>query len=100
MIAKYYKKYDEDVIKIPKPKSHIIKFYLTAYPENSYRERELNIREIDTKEYIVKNSNADYFTIDIPQLSYQFITYRRLHKDIVLIKNKTTLEWDDNIYSK
>lgn len=48
--------------------------------------------------YEVKNSNSNVFKINIPELSYGYLSYKRLNGDFVKIINRNKLLWDGKEY--
>ena len=81
-----------------KDRSKLRSFSVATVPKGSYNGRSLGIRRIYTPMYKIKNEKSNVFNIDIPELTYEFITYLRLRNDFIKIIDKNTLEWDGNKY--
>lgn len=75
-------------------------FEITIYPKHDIPIRQISIREVYTIPYQIKNPNANVFIVDIPQLDYGYLSYRRLNRDYIKIINKNKLFWDGNEYLK
>ena len=97
IVSKEFNKYP---IKISKPKYNIEKFEITIAPKCDIYTRHLREREFYTLEYEVKNANSNVFKINLPQLSYNFISHKSLKGDYVKIANKNKLIWDGKDYIK
>ncbi|MEW7278829.1 hypothetical protein ABW636_09550 [Aquimarina sp. 2201CG1-2-11] len=50
--------------------------------------------------YPIRNPNANVLEIDIPDLTHQYLSSKRLNKDYVNIINKDKLLWDGHKYLK
>jgi hypothetical protein len=94
-----YKTSDKNPIKIEK-KRKILEFEITIYPKYNIPIRNISAREVYTIPYQVKNPNANVFKIDVPQLDYGYLSYKRLNNDYVKIINKKKLLWDGKEYIK
>lgn len=95
------KNIDINPIVVPNPKkSKISKFYIEIIPKSDLPVRELNTLYASTLEYEIQNENSNVFRIQLPQLSYQYLAYKRLNEDFVKIENSKKLRWDGNVYTK
>jgi len=77
----------------------IIFFDLVVIPNEDINLRHLEVRHL-VLFYDVKNTKANMFEINIPQLNHDFLSYKRLKDDYVRIINKNKLLWDGEIYIK
>ncbi|MBY0535569.1 MAG: hypothetical protein K2P88_06945 [Chitinophagaceae bacterium] len=94
-------KYHSNQIGIPKVNGKIGSgFEVTAYVMSNYQGRNVGTKIIDTKKYLLKNSEANMFEVAVPSLTYEFITYRRLNRDFIKIVSSSKLEWDGKVYQK
>lgn len=71
---------------------------IEIYPKYNIDIREISARVVYIFPYKVVNTNANIYKIDIPELSYSYLTYERLNKDYVKIIDKNTLLWNGNEY--
>ena len=93
--------FNTNIITIIKPKGAIIDmFTISVYPKSNFSGRNIGTREATTIEYKIKQSKANKFEVYIPELTYGYLSYLRLNKDIVKIINRNKLEWDNRIYNK
>lgn len=96
-----------NMIKLYNPKRlgiasiHVVVFVKPDYT-NVFASFELNegIRNAMTNIYITKDKKANQFNINIPDLTNEFLKYRRLNRDFVKVINGDQLEWDGHIYVK
>lgn len=96
-----FEKYDTNPIKLYNPNHvNIQKFNISIIPKCDIPVRNIEIKEIYTIEYEVKNPNSNVFKITLPQLDYGYISYRRLTNDYIKIVNKNKLMWDGKEYVK
>jgi hypothetical protein len=94
------KEFDVNPIVLPRPKSNVESFSIKILPKNNIPVRHVGVREIYTLDYGVKNLNSNVFVIQLPQLSYNYISYLRLVDDYVKIENKSKLIWNGKEYVK
>ncbi|RYD74957.1 MAG: hypothetical protein EOP53_17335 [Sphingobacteriales bacterium] len=66
------------------------------YPNLSLRYNAVNTLKLKT--YTVKSESSNHFSVNIPGLTFDFLAYKRLNKDIVRIIDNNTLEWDGFYY--
>lgn len=93
--------FDTNEIKILKPKGiFIAKFSISIYPKANFGGRNIGTKEISTLEYKLKSYSSNLFKINIPQLTYEFMSYLRLNRDFVRIINTNKLEWNGFFYTK
>ncbi|HKG08320.1 MAG TPA: hypothetical protein VKB19_17775 [Pedobacter sp.] len=78
----------------------IEKFYITASPGQAFWGRNKGVESVNTKLYEVRRFSSNYFIVNIPLLTYDFLTYLRLNGDFIKINNNRSLVWDGKIYEK
>jgi len=95
------KTFDSNIIIIPKPEGlKISQFEIAIYIDCKISLKNLETREVYTLPYQVQDLSSNVFNIDIPQLDYEYLSYRRLNKDYIKIVNKNKLLWDGKEYLK
>lgn len=77
----------------------ITEFEITILVKSDIPLRE-SLREVYTLPYKVKNPKSNYFRVSIPELTYGFLSYKRLKDDYVKIISENKLLWDGKEYSK
>ena len=93
--------YDTNVIKLFNPHHYNINsLQIYVHPKFNFSGRNIAERFFVTQEYNIKNEGANRFIINIPDLTYEYMSYIRLKKDFIRIINKNKLEWDGEIYTK
>lgn len=55
---------------------------------------------VTTLQYEVRDESSNVFRVDIPELTYCYLSTLRLNGDFVKILSKTQLEWDGHVYTK
>ncbi|HWR32681.1 MAG TPA: hypothetical protein VN451_04120, partial [Chitinophagaceae bacterium] len=91
---------DSNVIKFYKPRGINLKaFSIEIFPngENEWQQHSLIFW---TKQYKVLNPLSNVFNVDIPGLTWKFLSYRRLTRDFVRILSLDKLEWDGDIFQR
>jgi hypothetical protein len=73
---------------------------INAYTTPDYFARNISVNPVKTIPYILKNKRSNVFYIDIPKLTFGYITYLRLHEHLIKIVNKNELVWDGVIYRR
>lgn len=73
---------------------------IEVYPKYNIDIREISSRVVYIFPHTIVNTNANIYKIDIPELSYSYLTYKRLNQDYIKIIDKNTLLWDGNEYIK
>ncbi len=81
-------------------KRSIDNFSITIEPKNSIYVKNLSVRELNTLTYYVKNKESNFFEINMPQLSYGFISYKRIHGEFAKFKNGDEIIWDNKKFVK
>jgi len=76
------------------------RFSINIYPKHTFRGRNIGTREAETLEYEVKNTMSNVFEVNIPELNYGYLTYKRLNDDYIKIVSKDKLIWDGQEYVK
>jgi len=92
------KKTDLNPIKIRKTNRMISQFEIIINPKHNIPIRDISAREIYTLPYEIKNPKSNLFKISIPELTYGFLSYKRLKDDYVKIISKNRLLWDGKEY--
>lgn len=93
--------HDSNKISFENPnKKDVKRFNISIYPKHTFRGRNIGTREAVTVEYSVKDVGSNVFEIQIPELDYGYLTYKRLNDDYVKIVNKNKLIWDGNVFIK
>lgn len=67
-------------------------------PEIIYRLPNISVVKIDTEFYELKNPTANVFEVYIPDVSFEFLSFKRLKDDYVKIINRNKLVWDGKEY--
>lgn len=73
---------------------------IEVYPKYDIEIRDISARSVYTIPYQVVNSESNLFNIDIPELDYSYLAYKRLNKDYVRVLNGKKLLWDNIEYVK
>ena len=93
--------YDSNIFALPKQKgSKISDFAIIVYIDGNIRLEHLEMKNIYTGIYNVKNEKSNYFEIQMPELNYQFLSLRRLNQDYIKVINPRKLLWDGKFYNK
>jgi hypothetical protein len=93
--------FEDNVIRYFNPdRLSISSIKVTIVPKQSIPVKDISVREIHTLEYKAKNRESNNFEINIPQLSYGFIGYKRLRDDYAKIVNQNTIAWDGTEFVK
>ena len=93
--------YDSSIIKIYKPSlSKIERFNIFIYPKPNFQGRNVGERYFITPEYTIKDPKSNYFQIEIPELTYEYMTYIRLNKEYIKVIDINHFEWHGEIYSR
>jgi hypothetical protein len=77
-------------------KSITLLIYTTPYFLGRYNAEDFFI----TTEYELKSRQTNILFIEMPKLTYEYMTYIRIKQDFVRIANKNCLEWHGNKYFK
>lgn len=89
------KAFDENEIIYYNPRQlPIADFTIMIRPKSSIYIRDIQTWELHSLEYKVKNPGSNSFEIDIPKLSYGYLSYKRLHGEYVKIVNKDLIVWE------
>ncbi|WP_221417881.1 hypothetical protein, partial [Fulvivirga kasyanovii] len=98
-----FKKYYTDEILLNVPNGVKIKsFEITVYPTEcalGWRDSMPPIH-VTSMQYEVKDTESNVFKVNMPELTYCYLSSLRLDGDYVKILNKNQLEWDGHIYTK
>ena len=75
-------------------------FTITIEPKNSMYVKNIAVRALSTTTYKVRNSKANIFEINIPQLSYGFISYRRIEGSFAQWIEQNVIIWEGKEFIK
>ncbi|MEL6848370.1 MAG: hypothetical protein AAFP92_07620 [Bacteroidota bacterium] len=91
---------DSSIITYPKPQDKLVSsFHFDIHLKpGTYIWHEQAKTYFQTIEYQVKNKSANYFEVEIPDLTGCYISTKRLFKDYVKIQSKNRLIWDGDEY--
>lgn len=98
-----FKNYYTNAISFGLPKTKKIKsFEITINPSKCVLGWRDNMppHHVTTLQYEVKNANSNVFRVDIPELTFCYLSTLRLNGDFVKVLSNTQLEWDGHIYTK
>ena len=88
-------------IVMPRNYGRIQEFETRVYTTSNYYEKgDVSITPVNTFYIPVKNMESNSFKIDIPKLTYQYISYQRFKNRLVKVVNKNELIWDGVLYKK
>ncbi|MEQ8575669.1 MAG: hypothetical protein RIB63_16495, partial [Fulvivirga sp.] len=90
--------FETNVIRLKLPKETTVESIRIFIEPINNRGRPINTIGIETFEYQVLDQNSNKFIINIPELTFEFISVKRLDDDFVKVINKNKIEWDGNIY--
>lgn len=93
---------DKPRISLPISKTDdYVSFFVEIFP-NYYHIpiRNFPFPVIASKSYSILDSKSNTFKIDFPVLTFDYLAYKRLNDDIIVIKDKDTLEWDGFFYRR
>jgi hypothetical protein len=97
----YEKQFNTNRIVAANPNhDHINEFSIQVYTTPDYFARNIAIDPVKTFYYKVKDRNTNSFRINIPDLTYGYITYLRLNERLIKIVNKNELIWDGIKYRR
>lgn len=86
-------------ISLYKPKSaHIDLIHLDIYPNNSIVFNKLGCREIVTSWYKINTYENNVFKINIPELTYKYISLLRMNKEIIKVNSNNEIEWNGKVF--
>lgn len=96
-----YTIFNQNTIKIPIPNTiEIYDIELKIYVEPYISIKEKNIDMINTTYKKLKNNQSNEIEINIPNLTYSYINFRRLKKDYIRIASEKKIIWDGVEYLK
>ena len=81
-------------------RSRIIDISLLIYTRPEYYARNIAVNPVKTIPYKIKDPGSNIFKIDIPKLTYQYITSLRLREHLLKIINNSEIVWDGVKYQK
>lgn len=91
-------KWENNSFKIYKPKDLVIdKFEIVIIPKSNMRVRSVEAKMIYTLPYNVKDGDNNSFNINMPSLTYQYISLIRLQQEFVKIEGDKIL-WNGKSY--
>ena len=95
------KRYSTNVFSIAKIDNlNIYSFGITIIVDPEIRLKNLNTMIVNTLYYDIKNTESNVFKINIPDLSFNYLSYKRLNSDYLKIVNNNKLIWDGQEYIK
>jgi hypothetical protein len=94
------KRFEQNTIQIKRPAGTQLKSLTVFIEPANNMGRPINVTSIETIRYDVKNENSNKFIIEIPRLTYEFISSLRLDDDFVKIIDSNRLEWKGKFYSR
>ncbi|PQJ80282.1 hypothetical protein [Polaribacter porphyrae] len=80
--------------------NEISMFEITIYPKCNIPLRHLSAKVVYTMPYTVKANNSNVFKVNISDLTYKYLTLKRMNKDYVRVRNNNKLIWDGKEYIK
>ncbi len=93
--------YENNFIKLSNPNKYKIKsIQVFIYPKNNFVGRNIGERLFMTPIYNIKNIESNAIDINIPNLTYQYMTYIRLKEDFIRVIDRRHLEWNGDTYTK
>lgn len=97
----HYKKIDSNIIEFNNV-GDITSFELVIEPKGVIKLNNIYAKEITAFPfpYKVISKNSNFFEINIPELTYQYVALKRLNKDFIQVLNNETLFWDGKKYIK
>jgi hypothetical protein len=78
----------------------ITEFEITIYPKYDIPIREVTTRKVYTLPYKVLDEQSNIFNINITNLDYEYLCYKRLNQDYIKVVNKNKLLWDGVVYTR
>jgi len=97
----YGKEYNSNRIVVANPRhAKIQQFSIHVYTRPEYFARNIAIDPVKTIPYKVKDYHSNSFKIDIPSLTYGYITYLRLKDHLLKIASNNELIWDGVEYKR
>ncbi|RYE31817.1 MAG: hypothetical protein EOP48_31290 [Sphingobacteriales bacterium] len=98
LLDSWVRTHESNAIRIPISKgAQLEKLKISVMPHKNFGGRELAVKSIETF-YEITNPTSNYFEISIPDLTLEYLTYKRLDRDFVRIINSRKLEWDGHFY--
>ncbi|RBA27741.1 hypothetical protein [Flavobacterium tibetense] len=96
-----YTEINNNLLKIPISNSfEIYDIELTIYVEPFISVKEKNINVINTFNQKIKNKKSNKIEIDVPELTYNYINFRRLKMDYIRVVSENKLIFDGIEYLK
>lgn len=87
-------KVDNKIVFLNPQRLSVNNFFIMIEPKSSINVKNISVREIYTLTYQVKNATSNFFEISIPQLTYGYISYKRLNSFYVKIINSNKILWE------
>jgi hypothetical protein len=76
-----------------KRRYRLVSFIIQISPTNELFVKQFFASHLRTVEYKIKNENANEFDIDIPNLSFEYISYQRFHGDYAKVIDSNKILW-------
>jgi len=100
-LAQVNKLYKDNRIIIDIPEKTQVKgFVVEIIPTSFFSGQNIGFRRWSTLDYEIQEQEFSKFVIDLPDLSYDYLTYLRLYRDYVLFKKKGVLLWNGKKYKR
>jgi hypothetical protein len=90
--------YYSNIIKIYHPE-RLSNFWLTVAADNIHYPGPVEAKMMAFM-YTVNNSSSNYFKITLPEITYDFISQRRMEGELMLIKDRNTIFWDGKYFKR
>jgi hypothetical protein len=75
-------------------------FYFVVVPDSYAYPGPINLQMALTEDYRVKDQSSNYFKITLPEITYDFISQRRMEGELMLIKDRNTIFWDGKYFKR
>lgn len=75
---------------------------IVIFPRTNILTQNIGLREITLFPlvYKLKNLKSNYFEIDIPDLTFEYVNYERINKEYLRIMKNGSLMWRGKVFSK
>jgi len=100
-LSQVNKLYDDNkiIINIPE-RIRIEGFIIEIIPTSFFGGQNMGHRRWSTLKYDIQDKKATKFMVKLPDMSYDYLSYLRLEKDYILLKNKDILLWNNKEYKR
>ena len=98
-LAQVNKQYAQRHIKISIPQDVTVTgFGIEIIPASSFGGQQVGYRSWVTPAYQILEQASSTFVVELPDLSYNYLTYQRLEGDFIYVKSEQVLLWDGKEY--